>query len=247
MNLYKLNQESVDNLYNNIKTNYDQVKFKYIDDHSIGFNIEIDNLNFVNGSINVHEIKLIENSDPNSDFHNAKIIYTSLSEKFTAEDADDERLWAYLTHFIFFKYSQIRWIKENTSKETIEDRFFYKGNGRVARTRNAIARIWWIPFLTFNPNGNSEEEKWKYTKAAFSTQEVIVSLFERTMGSYQNIRTIFLEYIINNNPQSKEIQYLARKLNNLGGVLMLPYLDNQKINEILSQEHEIHMQSQNDD
>jgi hypothetical protein len=67
------------------------------------------------------------------------------------------------------------------------------------------------------------------------------------MGSYQNIRTTFLEYIINNNPQSKEIQYLARKLNNLGGVLMLPYLDNQKINEILSQEHEIYMKSQNDE
>ena len=238
MIINKLNNESVNALMNRLKSDFENQKPKYIDQISGGFNLNRDLLKCLEGNITI-DVTIELNADE-SDLDNSKKLYKALNEKMTAEDADDERLWTYLTHFTFFKYTQQRWVRESKSKsiDVIEDRFFYKGIGRVARTRNAVARLWWIPFLTFDKDGDTEEKKWKYTTAAFSSQEVLVSLFERTMGSYRNVRNAFLDYITENRTQSKEIQYLARKINNLGGVYLIPFLTEEKIKDFLKKEHD---------
>jgi hypothetical protein len=239
MKLYKLTNESVKTLLNGVETDFDIVKSRYLDLRSRNFDLELDKLNCVEGGISFETISMVENEHPASDFENAKIIYSAFGSLITPEDADDSRLWVYLTHFTFFNYSRIRWAREGSSSETIVDRFFYKGNGRLSRTRNSIARLWWIPYLTFNPEGENDVEKWKYTRAAFSSQEVLVSLFERTLGSYSNIRKAFLDFIIENDPQGIAVQYLARKINNLGGVYLLPFLTENEVTEFLKTEYNI--------
>lgn len=235
MEIKKLTQTSVSGLLNKVKTEFDTIKSKYLDEKAVGFNLDNDSLKCVSGAITISDISL---DAEKSDFENAKILFEKLNNKLTPEDADDERLWTYLTHFIFYSYTKARWTNEEKSSEVIRDRFFYEGSGRLARTRNAIARLWWIPYLTFNPNGTSEQEKWKYTEAAFSKQEVFVSLFERNMGSYKNVRDAFLDYILEYRPQSKEIQFVARKINNLGGVYLLPALSYEKLQEVIKKEHQ---------
>lgn len=239
MKLYKLTNESVKTLLNGVETDFDIVKSRYLDLMSRDFDLKLDKLNCVEGGIPFDTISMIEDQDPALDFENAKIIYSAFGSKLTPEDADDSRLWVYLTHFTFFNYSRRRWAREGSSSETIVDRFFYKGNGGLSRTRNSIARLWWIPYLTFNPDGENDVEKWKYTCAAFSSQEVFVSLFERKLGSYSNIRKAFLDFIIENNPQGRAVQYLARKINNLGGVYLLPFLTENEVNEFLKTEYSI--------
>jgi hypothetical protein len=242
MEIKKLTQTSVRNLLNKVKTEFDSIRPKYLDEKSIGFNLDNDLLKCVNGVITISDINL---DAKKTDFENAKLLFEKLNNKLTPEDADDERLWTYLTHFIFYRYTKDRWINEEKSSDVIRDRFFYEGSGRLVRTRNAIARLWWIPYLTYNPNGTSEQEKWKYTEAAFSKQEVFVSLFERNMGSYINVRKSFLNFIIENNPPTKEIQFLARKINNLGGVYLLPSLSEEKLTEVLNKEHEDYKKQNN--
>lgn len=244
MKLFKLTNKSVETLLKDVEEDFDAVKSKYFDLVSQDFDLlKDDRLNCVDGGIPIDNIILNENPSPEFDFQNAKTIYSAIGNKLTPEDADDARLWVYLTHFTFLNYSRKRWGKVDNSKETIIDRFFYKGNGRLSRTRNSIARLWWIPYLTFNPSGADDMEKWKYTQAAFSSQEVFVSLFERKLGTYSNIRKAFLDFIIDNQLQSKAVQYLARKINNLGGVYVLPYLDEREVAEILSTEYLIYNQS----
>lgn len=239
MKLLKLTNESVKSLLNSVENDFDDVKSRYIDLTAGGFNLTTDSLNCVEGGISIDNITLIEHPVAESDFENAKLIYSAFGDNFTPEDADDARLWVYLTHFTFLNYCRKRWAKEGSSSATIADRFFYKGNGRVSRTRNSIARLWWIPYLTFNPDGTNEEEKWKYTRVAFSSQEVLVSLFERTLGSYSNIRKAFLDFIMEKKPESKAVQYLARKINNLGGVYLLQFLTEKEVTEFLNTEYRL--------
>jgi hypothetical protein len=234
MIINKFKQESVNVLMNSLKSDFDNQKLKYTDHITGGFDLSKDSLECVDGNISIYGT--IELNADESDFDNAKKIFQSL-DVLSPEDADDERLWTYLCHITFFEYGQKRWLNPDVSMNKIEDRFFYKGSGRVARTRNALSRLWWIPYLTFNKEGADETEKWKYTAAAFSSQEVLVSLFERSMGSYQNIRKAFLDFVIDYDPSGKEVQYLSKKINNLGGVYMLPCLSEEKIKNILETEH----------
>lgn len=232
MEIKKLNKASVEKLFLNLKDNEIE---KYRD---VGFDFEQEDLECVEGCLNINDIEL----DCRDDFESAKVLFNELNLcGLTPEHVDDERLWVYLTHFTFFPYSKERWGIQNATKETIIDRFFYTGDGRGARTRNAIARLWWISYLTFNNEAESEEEKWKYTKAVFSSQDLVVSLFERKIGSYSNVRKAFLDFYIDQKPSSKAIQYLTRKLNHLGGVFALPGMSGEELIQVLNSEYKFFM------
>ena len=60
-------------------------------------------------------------------------------------------------HHYFHKYCVTRWMRPETKKDTVIDRFFYEGNSLVARSRNAISRLWWTAHLTVNHNAENEE------------------------------------------------------------------------------------------
>jgi ATP-dependent DNA helicase RecQ len=75
------------------------------------------------------------------------------------------------------------------------------------------------------------------TKAIFEQQDLQVSLLERTMGSYENVRTAFLEFYLQNKDKmnGKMIQDLSRDLNNSGGVFILSLLSKDDVKQRLKQ------------
>lgn len=247
----KLTQVSCDNLYENFKEGDKNYMSNYFY-HSKDFVPLTKNLELVSsGSYELDDmyfstfdfqIKLIEDTSGLHDFENSKIIY-EIFKNLTPSDANDERLWVRLTHDHCHKYVIKRWMTASNgkekSKDVIKDRFFFKGRSQNARIRNGISRLWWIAFLTIQPEATSEQEKWKYTKAICESQDFITSILERTMGTYPNVRFGVLEYYIENkenfgNAKSKKIQQLLRDLNNYGGVNLLPLMSKEDVKSIIN-------------
>ena len=129
--------------------------------------------------------------------------------------------------------------KSMKSEKVIEERFFFKGRSQSARVRNGISRLWWIAHLTVQNDEENLENKWRYTRAICESQDFITSLFERSIGSYENIRFGVLEFYLENPDyfaveKSKKIQKMLRDLNNYGGVSLLSLLSKEEIKDILS-------------
>jgi hypothetical protein len=98
-----------------------------------------------------------------------------------------------------------------------------------------MSRLWWTAHLTVNHNAENEELKWALTKVIFSAQDLQVSLLERKIGLYENIRTPFLEFYQEHNDMinSKKIKDIIRDLNNYGGVVSLTELTNQDVKKLI--------------
>lgn len=160
-----------------------------------------------------------------SDFENAKKVYECFS--FSPLEANDPRIWVRLSHDQCHEYVVKRWGKKDSSVGQIQDRFFFNGKSLATRVRNGIARLWWIAHLTVD---ESSEDKWRYTKIIFDSQDIITSLLERRLGCYREVRLGFLEFYEKNKiffsgpAKSKRIQQTLKDLNNNGGVELLSLL-----------------------
>jgi hypothetical protein len=234
MIIKKITLKAHDKLLSNVKSSYENVKNRYINLNE-PFNFINDNIEIISsGSYEIGNITLIDDTNGSYDFDNAKIIYTAFSN-LTPTEANDERLWVTLTHHYFHKYCVTRWMNQESKKDSVIDRFFYEGNSLVARSRNAISRLWWTAYLTINNDTDNEDLKWALTKTIFSTQDIQVSLLERKLGLYENIRTPFLEFYQENKGivNSKMIQKIIRELNNYGGVISLTELSNEDVKTLI--------------
>ena len=246
MRIKKITEESSRLLIQNLKDDYENLKDAY-HEHSTQFTPLTDGLNLIqNGSYQLddnyfyyhnNQMKLETDGAGKYDFQNAKMIY-ELFDGLTASDANDARFWVRLTHDHCHEYVVKRWMggKQKTEK-TIIERFFFEGRAQSARVRNGIARLWWIAYLTVQPNA-PESEKWKYTEAICESQDFITSILERTIGTYPNVRFGILEYYLENKKEfekskSKKIQQILRDINNFGGVNLLPLLSKEKVKEII--------------
>lgn len=234
MIIKKITLKAHDKLLSNVKSSYENVKNRYINLNE-PFNFINDNIEIISsGSYEIGNITLIDDTNGSYDFDNAKIIYTAFSN-LTPTEANDERFWVTLTHHYFHKYCVTRWMNQESKKDSVIDRFFYEGNSLVARSRNAISRLWWTAYLTINNDTDNEDLKWALTKTIFSTQDIQVSLLERKLGLYENIRTPFLEFYQENKEivNSKMIQKIIRELNNYGGVISLTELSNEDVKTLI--------------
>ena len=234
MIIKKITLKAHDKLLSNVKSSYENDKNRYINLNE-PFNFINDNIEIISsGSYEIGNITLIDDTNGSYDFENAKIIYTAFSN-LTPTEANDERLWVTLTHHYFHKYCVTRWMNQESKKDSVIDRFFYEGNSLVARSRNAISRLWWTAYLTINNDTDNEDLNWALTKTIFSTQDIQVSLLERKLGLYENIRTPFLEFYQENKEvvNSKMIQKIIRELNNYGGVISLTELSNEDVKTLI--------------
>ena len=235
--IFKFTEASVSKLKKNVNQDFDTVKDRYTLRGQGTFNLESDKLEILNGHYEIPiGIILIDDQTGKRDYENSRIIYEAF-KNLSPADADDQRLWVYLTHITFFEYNKRRWSKDSVTERTVLSRFFYNGTGRGSRTHNGISRLWWTAHLTVRKDEVDEERKWELTKAIFDQQDLQVSLLERTMGSYENVRTAFLEfYLLNKDKMNgKMIQDLSRDLNNSGGVFILSLLSKDEVKQRLEQ------------
>ena len=245
----KLTQKSCDKLFGNLRLNFDQISDLYRNHNSNNVNLLCGDLEKVNGqSFTIDDNLMINNqlnlkADENGiyDFENAKTLYQMFNPPLTPFEANDERLWVRLTHDQGHKYMIKRWMnKKEKGQRVIEERFFFTGRSQSARIRNGISRLWWLAHLTVQPDEEIEENKWKFTETVCESQDLITSLFERSIGSYENIRFGVLEFYLENrayfeNERSLKIKKMMRDLNNYGGVSLLSLLSKDEVKAILEE------------
>jgi hypothetical protein len=94
--------------------------------------------------------------------------------------------------------------------------------------------LWWYGYLTYDEN---RKNPWELTETLLSRADLAVGITERALGCNANIRTAVLEFL-SENPDIKNSEASTRelivKLNLVGGVKNLPFLEITEIKELLS-------------
>lgn len=124
---------------------------------------------------------LIDGADENTlDFHNCRLIYSSMN-MLTEHQAANKFLWTYLCHKKYWKYMRSRWPVEKD--RSIKDRYFC-GNSRRSLLRNAVARLWWYGYLTYDAN---RTDPFELTAVLLSDSDFCVSVSERNYSAGKNV------------------------------------------------------------
>lgn len=177
--------------------------------------------------------ELIISSEPKDDFENSKRIFEWL-DNLSIGDANDPRFWTTLTHLYYEQYTRIRWkIDKKTTNETIKQRYFYSGGGLQARLRNSISRLWWIAKLTARED---LQDKYVYTEIVWSSQDLMQNLFERSLGTYSQIKFGMLRFYLEKKGMfdTKQFRVFYKEINALGAMSPLGLLTEDEVFNFLS-------------
>lgn len=135
-----------------------------------------------------------------SDPENAIKVFEFLGRIDRAQAADP-RLWATLTHEVFWDYTRRRWPGVDQGPAFILAHWFEKsGGGLGALRRNAISRLWWAARLTVAPWESDRSlshlestDRYKYTRVLLSQSQVFQDVIEREYGSDLRVRSLLLK------------------------------------------------------
>lgn len=119
------------------------------------------------------------------DLDNSIKVYEALKD-LPLSLASDERLWAYLTHTVYWDYMCQRWPiqdAEGDALEFIKIRYFFSSKGKTFY-RNGLSRLWWYAYLTYD---SSKEDPYYYTKMMLLNQDIAGQLIENTNLSRNKI------------------------------------------------------------
>lgn len=185
----------------------------------------------------------------NGEFSNIILIFETFKEKLSPKQASNPFLWAWLTHIHYWKYAHERWAKDEMSVDMIKQRFFCsfltknaEGN-RVGFLRNAISRLWWMGYLTYQEDHPSNP--FELTKLLVSNTDLCQSVLERNFSMNKNITIGILKAILKINENEKrevgvshiegevyEWRDLCKYINRYGAVSVLDALSIDEIEEI---------------
>ncbi|NFH89631.1 hypothetical protein FDA33_05310 [Clostridium botulinum] len=238
MKLYFIKQDYLDILKTNIESNidcYKETTNKWIYNY---FNNEYPFSEF-KIECNEFELKTREfNSASEMDLYNSKVLYENL-KKITDTQAGDERLWAGLTHSVFYNFVQKRWEydeKNMGQANYIKSRYFYSEKSKGV-FRNTLSKLWWIGRLTYD-----EKRKNKYeltdvlgnSDMATRVNDMFTSNFSRNPKIAHAFLSAIKEYEDNDIKIGK---YTYRKavqfMNAYGGMTLIDYLDEGEIKEVV--------------
>lgn len=175
----------------------------------------------------------------NDEFTNVALFYDAFRDKLSPKQASNPYLWTYLTHFDYWNFATQRWAKEGMSVDTIKQRFFCNtadGN-RIGFLRNAVARLWWMGYLSYQPErkGNPYE----LTKLLTSSSDICQSIIERNFSMNRNVTVGILEAIleINNDVHLQDVimnewRELCKYINRYGAVTLLDTLSCNEVKQI---------------
>lgn len=127
-----------------------------------------------------------------SDIVNTRFIYEAL-KTLSPLVATNGYLWSYLCHTKYKKYVIARWIKnpededkhEGTVK-TIQKRFFCSSNKKDIMRMNAISRLWWAGYLTYDKN---HSDPYHLTKILFTGQQICADILDTPFCGNKTIIT----------------------------------------------------------
>ena len=157
-------------------------------------------------------------------------IYHAL-RNLTPQQATDERVWAYLTHFVFWDYARARWpLNGNKEKrrKIIMSHFFVSGIRGMVRD-NAVSRLWWMAHVC---NRMKDCKLADALGALLLKEDARKEIMERaTFCRSEPIFNSLMNFMLrsfNGNQQlheRKHFRQLSKELNRVGGVRVLDSLE----------------------
>ena len=117
------------------------------------------------------------------DLNNIIKFYSAYKDKITPATASDPLLWSALCHIDYKDYILKRWMKDDGSVRL--DQRFFATEGRTSLTYyNAIARLWWSGYLTYDENA---DDPWEVTRTLLSAQQVQKDLFDQSFSMNKDV------------------------------------------------------------
>ncbi len=179
------------------------------------------------------------------DYANVTTLYDLFKDKLTPKQASNPYLWAYLTHIVYWEYASKRWGAEKMSIETVKQRYFCntEDGNRIGFLRNAISRLWWIGYLSYQ---DGRRNPYELTKLLTSHSDICQSIIERNFSMNRNVTIGILDAIleINNDPKLRDVglqekgsnkyewRDLCKYINRYGAVTLLDSLSSDDIKEL---------------
>lgn len=180
-----------------------------------------------------------------TDFPNTQKVYDNLNF-LTPSEASEERLWAGLTLWHFNSYTKYRWkiTKDNTPQniQNIKNHFFFGYGTRRSLSRNALSRLWWIGYLTYD---DSRKDKYELTRFVCEHSDHIMHIIERNLSNNREIVRAFISAILQARQDgltitTTHVGELLKYLNLLGGVYILDAMPYEFIyNKTLAKAHDL--------
>jgi len=167
-------------------------------------------------------------------------IYEALSN-LTPQQATDERVWTYLTHFVFWDYARARWAplpkKQEKKMQSIKSHFFLTGVRGMVRD-NAISRLWWMAHVCNRVKNCTLE---KALGALLYMEDVRKEVMERaTFCRSAPILNSLMKYMVESyDSTDKELhdretfRQLSKQLNRVGGKIVLDSLDQKQLDKLV--------------
>lgn len=124
-------------------------------------------------------------SKNNDDLLNIKILYADYKDKITPLQASDPLLWSALCHIPFKEYVLQRWKKDDGTVR-LDQRFFATESRVSLLYYNAIARLWWSGYLTYD-DARASTNPWHLTETLFSAQQIQKDLFDQSFSMNKTI------------------------------------------------------------
>lgn len=164
------------------------------------------------------------------DIVDVRNIYNAFKGVITPKQASNELLWTYLTHTVYWDYVKTRWLRNEKGVDSIKARLFCNTSksGRADRQgllRNAVARLYWIGYLTYQEN--ADNNKYELTEILLSKADLCVHVTERSFSMNKSIVIGILKAIndFNNNNKTpileEEWRSLCKYINRQGAVMLL--------------------------
>lgn len=229
MKLKYFMEEAYDFLYDNMESNRelykrDNVWLKEIfkgKEHTVETGIEYPEFQLVNTGNKTED-----------DYENTKIVFDALGKILTPHQACNKYMWSYLTHDKYWNYAIQRWSVE--SGASIKTRYFC-GDGRISLSLNAISRLWWYGYLTYDDE--NPLDPYHLTKLMTSDTDLCQNLVQHKYSMNKTIALGILEGIKkfideSGNFSNENERAVIKYINRYGAVTSLDLLSREEISKI---------------
>ena len=172
-----------------------------------------------------------KNSD---DLINTRLLFSGYKNRISPMQASDPLLWTALCHVKFHDYILKRW-KNTEGNVTLSQRFFAT-EGRASLTYyNAISRLWWSGYLTYDEENANQ---WHLTETLFSAQQIQKDLTDQPFSMNPNVVKGLLMALKRTQEESGSTctkqfrQCCDSYLNHYGAITVLDSLNPEDVEEI---------------
>lgn len=186
-------------------------------------------------------------SGDDMDIENCITLFENMKD-LSPSEASDGRLWTYLVHERHINYSMKRWpIDFNSSPDRLMKQvllhFVLHKNSVRPYLDNALARLWWIAYLTY---AKDAEDPYELTKELLSDSDYTRTLLTSLPGRNKVFLHAFLRYAIDSDwlktGKEAKVRSIMKRINFISSYRNFGLMSEDEIIDFLQQEEERIMQ-----